>query len=103
MKLSDRGYGTSWKKLRLEILIRDGSRCRWCGGLAETVDLLIPRTLGGSDDQLNLVAACLQCAGVTRTHDHPGGWERTSWSVASLRPRDYPASFISDVTRSNAS
>lgn len=53
------------KRLRFEILRRDGFRCRYCGLTAtETalrVDHVIPEALGGTDDPRNLVTACDPC------------------------------------------
>jgi hypothetical protein len=53
------------RRLRFEILRRDGHTCRYCGGkapdVALTVDHVIPVTLGGSDDPSNLVTACSDC------------------------------------------
>lgn len=60
---------------RLEILERDGWRCRYCGsdfsGLARperlallSVDHVLPVCRGGSDEPENMVAACLRCNGM---------------------------------------
>lgn len=53
------------KRLRYEILRRDGNACRYCGACAPevtlTVDHVIPTALGGSDQPENLVAACRDC------------------------------------------
>lgn len=53
------------RRLRFEILRRDGHRCRYCGAAAPdvtlTVDHVIPDTLGGGDDPTNLVTACTAC------------------------------------------
>lgn len=53
------------RRLRFEILRRDGHTCRYCGAQAPdvplTVDHVIPRVLGGSDDPNNLVTACRDC------------------------------------------
>lgn len=53
------------RRLRFEILRRDGHTCRYCGATAPdaplTVDHVIPRVLGGSDDPNNLVTACRDC------------------------------------------
>lgn len=53
------------KRLRYEILRRDGNACRYCGGVAPdvqlTIDHVIPAALGGTDDPENLVAACRDC------------------------------------------
>ena len=53
------------KRLRFEILRRDGHTCRYCGATAPEVPLrvdhVVPVALGGSDDPSNLVAACEPC------------------------------------------
>lgn len=53
------------QRLRFEIFRRDNHACRYCGATAPnaklTVDHVIPRTLGGTDDPSNLVAACSGC------------------------------------------
>lgn len=53
------------RRLRFEILRRDGHTCRYCGAAAPdiplTVDHVIPVTLGGGDDPSNLVTACQPC------------------------------------------
>ncbi len=59
-----RGYGAAWQKLREDVLQRDGWVCRYCGGAAKTVDHVIPKARGGTDDLRNLVAACLRCNSV---------------------------------------
>lgn len=53
------------RRLRFEILRRDGHACRYCGAMAPdvplTVDHVIPTTLGGSDEPANLVTSCQPC------------------------------------------
>lgn len=53
------------KRLRFEVLRRDGHTCRYCGrGAPEvklTVDHVIAEALGGRDEPTNLVAACADC------------------------------------------
>lgn len=55
------------KRLRFEVMRRDGFTCRYCGtpapetGAGLTVDHVIPRSLGGTNDPSNLVAACQDC------------------------------------------
>lgn len=53
------------KRLRYEIMRRDNHACRYCGATAPdvalTVDHVIPKALGGSDDPTNLVTACKDC------------------------------------------
>lgn len=59
-------------KWRHALWIRQHGRCYWCGEIIPhnstaghdeclTVDHLIPRSRGGSDSPLNLVAAHLRC------------------------------------------
>jgi 5-methylcytosine-specific restriction endonuclease McrA len=61
-----RGYDAAWERIRLEILVRDGYRCRiggpGCTIRATTVDHIVPLALGGARlDPANLRAACGHC------------------------------------------
>ena len=53
------------KRLRYEVLSRDGFACRYCGAEAPdaklVVDHVMPVALGGSDKPDNLVTACFDC------------------------------------------
>lgn len=53
------------RRLRFEILRRDGYTCRYCGAQAPDVPLdvdhVIPVALGGPDDPSNLVTSCKPC------------------------------------------
>lgn len=53
------------RRLRFEILRRDGHTCRYCGASAPdvplTVDHVIPIALGGGNEPANLVTACDEC------------------------------------------
>lgn len=53
------------KRLRFEILKRDGFKCRYCGTTAAErelrVDHVTPTALGGRDEPSNLVASCEPC------------------------------------------
>jgi len=65
------------RRLRFEILRRDGYTCRYCGASAPdmplTVDHVIPVALGGADEPANLVTACKDCnAGKTSTSPSEG-------------------------------
>lgn len=59
--LTPAGSTRRWRLLRQDVLDRDGYRCHWCKNPANTVDHLIARARGGTDDPANLVAACLAC------------------------------------------
>jgi len=55
------------KRLRFEILKRDGFRCRYCGASAASavlhVDHVVAESAGGEDVPENLVTACAACNG----------------------------------------
>jgi len=46
---------------RRAVFARDAWKCQYCGGLAETVDHLVPRSRGGAHSWENVVAACKMC------------------------------------------
>ncbi len=46
---------------RRTVLLRDGHRCAYCGGPADTVDHVHPRSRGGRHEWTNVVAACARC------------------------------------------
>ena len=50
-----------WKKIRLQVLRRDGYTCTYCGDVANEVDHIIPKVRGGEDTLENLTSACRQC------------------------------------------
>lgn len=52
--------------LREMVIYRDGPQCFWCeaplpDGSERTLDHLVPRSLGGSNDAKNLVLSCRPC------------------------------------------
>lgn len=50
------------RAVRREIFERDGWRCHYCNSMEHlTVDHVVPRSRGGTDDASNLVAACRPC------------------------------------------
>ncbi len=55
------GSTTQWRKIRKRILIRDQDTCQRCGQPGNTVDHIIPRTLGGDDGDANLQCLCAKC------------------------------------------
>lgn len=46
---------------RRGIFARDGGRCAYCQGPAETLDHVLPRSRGGQHSWDNVVAACARC------------------------------------------
>ena len=61
-----KGYGADWEKARKRVLSRDKGLCQVC--LAEgkyrpakQVDHIIPKANGGTDDDSNLQAICVEC------------------------------------------
>ena len=74
---------------RRTVLQRDNHRCAYCGGGADTVDHVLPRSRGGRHEWSNVVAACVRCN--HRKADrllHEIGWQlpftprAPRWSVA---------------------
>ncbi|MCC2334236.1 HNH endonuclease [Cellulomonas wangsupingiae] len=61
---------------RRTVLQRDDHRCAYCGGGADTVDHVQPRSRGGRHEWTNVVAACVRCnhRKADRTL-HELGWE----------------------------
>lgn len=62
--------GGSWirPEKRLALYIRDGFTCAYCGrdlrnadARDVTLDHLLPRSAGGSNEATNLITACLRC------------------------------------------
>ena len=63
---TERGLGWKWQKIRLRILKRDGELCQPCqrqGRIVEgrEVDHIIPRAIGGTNDDANLQTICKAC------------------------------------------
>ncbi|MFZ4585444.1 MAG: HNH endonuclease [Acidimicrobiia bacterium] len=46
---------------RRAVFARDGFRCQYCGGSAENIDHVVPRSRGGQHVWENVVAACRAC------------------------------------------
>lgn len=46
---------------RRNLIARDQGRCAYCGGKADTIDHVVPRSRGGQDCWENVVAACRDC------------------------------------------
>ena len=50
-----------YNMIRKMVMARDNWTCVYCGGIAQEVDHVLPRHLGGHDFPSNLVAACKKC------------------------------------------
>jgi len=59
--LKGNGSTALWRKIRARILNRDGHSCQICGQEATTVDHIVPRRIGGQDNDDNLQALCVRC------------------------------------------
>jgi len=54
--------GRAWETTRKRVLERDGHVCQIClEAEATEVDHVVPRVLGGDDQDSNLIAACKRC------------------------------------------
>jgi 5-methylcytosine-specific restriction endonuclease McrA len=53
---------------RRALFARDGGRCAYCGGIATSVDHVIPRSRGGQHTWENVVAACRRCNAKKENH-----------------------------------
>lgn len=54
-------YRSSVPMTRAALMHRDAYRCAYCGGKADTVDHVIPRSRGGAHGWHNCVACCAAC------------------------------------------
>jgi hypothetical protein len=62
----ERGYGSFWDRVRARILKRDSGLCQVCKRLGlitqgNEVDHILPKHLGGTDDDTNLQTICKPC------------------------------------------
>jgi hypothetical protein len=100
------GLTAKYRKLRPQVLARDGYRCLcpgcgkcdgWCKRRAGTVDHIRPRLEGGTDTLANLRACCLSCnssLGARTAHRH-----RNRHPFFLFQPLPSPApSFLSPPT-----
>lgn len=78
-------YSSQVPVSRRGVLRRDGHRCAYCSRSATTVDHVVPRSRGGADTWVNLVACCVRCNNTkgSRTPEEMG-W---SLGVHAYAPR----------------
>lgn len=68
---SRRGYGPSWRQLRL-MFLREHPLCA-CGAPATEVDHIVPLARGGTNEESNLQALCKACHSA-KTAREDGRW-----------------------------
>jgi 5-methylcytosine-specific restriction endonuclease McrA len=91
-------YRTHIGLSRRAIFARDGGRCAYCRGPAETIDHVVPRSRGGEHAWDNVVAACARCNHGKgdktpaelgwRLHSNPAAPKGTAWRVLGHRVPD---------------
>lgn len=89
--MKDRRYaGSVWRRLRLEILARDGHKCQIrssdCDGEANQVDHIIAVNDGGAFyDPDNLRAACNRCNSTRAVRQKAAdGWRRSPTNIVLI-------------------
>jgi 5-methylcytosine-specific restriction endonuclease McrA len=61
-------YRTRAPLTRRAVFARDNWSCQYCGGTAENLDHVIPRSRGGEHTWENVVAACRRCNARKENH-----------------------------------
>ncbi|WP_422049899.1 HNH endonuclease [Shimia sp.] len=81
--------------LDVEVFSRDDWRCHYCGSPhALTIDHIVPKVSGGTDDPINLVAACRSCNSSKRTKGYE---EFKEWLSAEMAAYETMVSFGGEV------
>lgn len=83
------------KETRALILERDNGVCQYCGDPGDTVDHVVPFSLGGHSTPENLVCACWPCNSVLRARNLGGIEEKRAflayyWSPEGAEIRTSP-------------
>ncbi|SOD66308.1 5-methylcytosine-specific restriction endonuclease McrA [Streptomyces zhaozhouensis] len=91
-------YRTAVPLTRRALFARDGGRCAYCGGVATSVDHVIPRSRGGQHAWDNVVAACRSCNHIKadrhvaelgwRLRHTPGPPSGLAWRIIGTGHRD---------------
>jgi hypothetical protein len=79
---SQRGYGHTWRQLRL-LILRDKPMCQWpfCNQPATDVDHILPLRAGGENTRQNLQSLC-KPHHAQKTAREDGGWGRATQAPA---------------------
>ncbi len=75
---------------RRGVFARDGHRCQYCGGRAESIDHVLPRSRGGRHTWDNVVAACRRCNSAKRDHL----LQETSMRLAAAPSEPPPSAWV---------
>lgn len=78
-----RGYGSEWTRTRIRILKRDCGLCQVClraGDVtkADSVDHVVPKAEGGTDDDDNLQAICDPCHAIKTAQESARARQRAA-------------------------
>lgn len=68
-------YGWAWQQRRKQVL-REEPNCRRCGMPSTTVDHIVPKQEGGTDDRANLQGFCSRCHKVKTQQEAQRGQRR---------------------------
>lgn len=80
-------YRPTNRVTRQGVLARDSFACAYCGGRADTIDHVIPRSRGGEDSWENCVAACAPCNGRKDNRTPAEAGMRLLWEPYEPRER----------------
>jgi len=102
-----------WKRRRpavtnRNVLGRDNDTCGYCGGEASTIDHIHPRAHGGTNDWMNVIAACSPCNSTKSDLTlEQLGWELLfkptipadkTWLVVGWAEREQQAKYLQHAT-----
>lgn len=93
----ERGYGSAWERVRKLVMLRDKGLCKPCGfqnrvSPATEVDHIVPKSQGGTDDQVNLQSICSACHKMKTALESTG--ERASFQPEWLPEPKIPTLLI---------
>jgi 5-methylcytosine-specific restriction endonuclease McrA len=87
-------YRTRVPLSRRAVFVRDGHRCQYCDGAAESLDHVVPTSRGGEHVWENVVACCRRCNSAKEDrllHEtdlklsrHPRAPKQTIWVVVAV-------------------